>query len=170
MHVAQSSDDTVARVRKSRYKRNRAPILSDVRQFMTEQLLTYRGVVYPSQCDHMGHMNVAFYTAKFDEASWHVFHVMGLLPASTREDGWGTAAVEYKIQYIRELKAGDLVTVHSTVLELKAKSVRIRHSLQNDETGEIAATAELVAVCIDKQKRKSCPFPQDVVDRTLKLI
>jgi len=31
---------------------------------------TYRGIVYPWHCDHMGHMNVMWYVAKFDEATW----------------------------------------------------------------------------------------------------
>ena len=31
---------------------------------------TQRGVVYPWVIDHVGHMNVQFYTARFDEASW----------------------------------------------------------------------------------------------------
>src|SRR4029450_11515589 len=32
-------------------------------RIVTEPLVTYRGAVYPSQCDHMGHMNVAWYVA-----------------------------------------------------------------------------------------------------------
>jgi acyl-CoA thioester hydrolase len=31
--------------------------------------LTYRGTVYPWQCDHIGHMNVMWYVGKFDEAT-----------------------------------------------------------------------------------------------------
>ncbi len=34
---------------------------------------TYQGTVYPWNCDHMGHMNVQFYVAKFDEAIWNLF-------------------------------------------------------------------------------------------------
>jgi len=30
---------------------------------------TYRGVAYPWSMDHMGHMNVASYTGRFDEAT-----------------------------------------------------------------------------------------------------
>lgn len=33
---------------------------------------TYRGTVYPWQCDHMGHMNVMWYAGKFDEATWQL--------------------------------------------------------------------------------------------------
>jgi acyl-CoA thioester hydrolase len=32
-------------------------------------MLTYRGTVYPWQCDHIGHMNVMWYVGKFDEAT-----------------------------------------------------------------------------------------------------
>jgi acyl-CoA thioester hydrolase len=33
--------------------------------------LSYRGAVYPWQCDHMGHMNVMWYVGKFDKATWN---------------------------------------------------------------------------------------------------
>jgi len=39
--------------------------------------VTYRGTVYPSQCDHMGHMNVTGYVGKFDEASWRLLLTLG---------------------------------------------------------------------------------------------
>jgi acyl-CoA thioesterase FadM len=37
---------------------------------MADLIDTYRGVVYPWHCDHMGHMNVMWYVGKFDEATW----------------------------------------------------------------------------------------------------
>ena len=43
-------------------------------------LLTYRGTVYPWHCDQVGHMNVMWYVGKFDEATWHLFHAIGLTP------------------------------------------------------------------------------------------
>ena len=39
---------------------------------MSTAIETYRGVVYPWQMDHMGHMNVRFYSARFDEATWRL--------------------------------------------------------------------------------------------------
>ena len=41
---------------------------------------TYRGVVYPIHLDHMGHMNVQWYTSKFDEATWHLCSALGMSP------------------------------------------------------------------------------------------
>jgi len=41
----------------------------EARRMCREEPITYRGLVYPWHCDHMGHMNVMWYTGKFDEAS-----------------------------------------------------------------------------------------------------
>src|SRR5262245_11623280 len=113
-------------------------------------LLTYRGVVYPSQCDHMGHMNVASYVAKFDEATWQLFAAIGLTPSRMRAETIGMAGVEQHIEYKRELFAGDVVTVTSTVREVKDKVIRFAHEITNDETGEVAARMVVVAVHLDR--------------------
>ena len=42
--------------------------------------LTYRGVVYPWHCDHMGHMNVMWYVGKFDEGTWQFMAAIGATP------------------------------------------------------------------------------------------
>src|SRR5215470_12975502 len=84
---------------------------------MSQDLLTYRGTVYPSQCDHMGHMNVALYVAKFDEATWQLFAAIGLTPARLRDENIRMAGVEQHIEYKRELYPGDVVTVSSKILD-----------------------------------------------------
>lgn len=38
--------------------------------FALKAVETYRGVVYPWVIDHVGHVNVQSYVARFDEASW----------------------------------------------------------------------------------------------------
>ncbi|HET7639657.1 MAG TPA: thioesterase family protein, partial [Ktedonobacteraceae bacterium] len=60
---------------------------------MSDLILTHRGVVYPWQCDHMGHMNVMWYVGKFDEATWQLFAVLGMTPSFLREQQRGMAAV-----------------------------------------------------------------------------
>lgn len=136
----------------------------------TPSLVTYRGAVYPSQCDHMGHMNVAFYVAKFDEATWQLFAMFGLTPSFLREQGRGMAAVQQNITYKRELRAGDVVSIRSGVLEIREKVIRFFHEMYNDETGEIAAITELTGVQMDTVLRKSCPFPAQMFERARALI
>ena len=62
---------------------------------------TYRGTVYPWQCDHVGHMNIMWYVGKFDEANWNLFARIGLTPTYLRQSGHGMAAVQQNISYKR---------------------------------------------------------------------
>jgi acyl-CoA thioester hydrolase len=129
---------------------------------VTEPLLTYRGVVSIAECDHMGHMNVAFYVAKFDSATWQLFARVGLTRERFEADKSGMAGLEQHIEYKRELYAGDVVTVTSQVLEVRDKVLRFRHEMTNDVTGEVAARMLVVAAHLDAVARKARPFPADV--------
>ena len=132
---------------------------------MTEPLLTYRGTVYPWHCDHMGHMNVMWYVGKFDEATWHLLASVGLSRRRLQEEGIGVVAVEQRIEYKRELLAGDLLTIRSSVQEIREKAVLFMHEMINEETGELAARTVLTGVCIDITTRKARALPADIRER-----
>jgi len=136
---------------------------------MSEWVLTYRGVVYPWHCDHMGHMNVMWYTGKFDEACWQFLSMLGLTPSRFAHDRTGVAAVEQRIQYQRELRAGDTVTIRSVLLDVSGKSIRMMHEMRADAIDEVAATTEIVGVHIDSIARKAVRLPEDVRERALQL-
>jgi acyl-CoA thioester hydrolase len=132
---------------------------------LPELVITHRGVVYPWQCDHVGHMNVMWYMAKFDEATWQLFAALGITGIYLQEERRGMAAVEQRITYQRELRAGDVVTVRSAVLEMREKVIRFYHELWNDVTEQVAATIVTTAVHIDTGTRRSCPFPEWILAR-----
>ena len=123
---------------------------------------TYRGTVYPWQCDHVGHMNIMWYVGKFDEANWNLFARIGLTPTYLRESGRGMAAVQQNITYRRELLAGDVVEVKSVLLAIGEKSICFRHEMRNAETGEIAASCEITGVHMDRGARRSASFADGV--------
>jgi acyl-CoA thioester hydrolase len=123
---------------------------------------TYRGTVYPWQCDHIGHMNIMWYVGKFDEANWNFFARLGLTPTYLRQSGRGMAAVQQNISYKRELLAGDIVEIRSTLLEIGDRSIRFLHEMRNAETSEIAAACEITGVHMDRALRKSTAFPADI--------
>ncbi len=131
---------------------------------MTELLITARSVVYPWQCDHMGHMNVMWYTGKFDEATWHLLAHIGLTPSYLRDRKRGMVAVHQETTYKRELVAGDLIAIQSGVLEVREKVIRFYHEMRNTETGELAAKTILTGVHLDSETRKACPFPSEIVN------
>jgi acyl-CoA thioester hydrolase len=138
----------------------------DLQNAMTDPPITYRGVVYSWHCDHIGHMNVMWYVGKFDEATWQTLAGLNLSASRLRQENIGMVAVEQHIEYKRELRAGDPITVRSSILEIKEKSVRIRHEMKNDDTGDLAAVMVLVGVCIDLTARKARALPSDVLAKT----
>ena len=107
----------------------------------------------------MGHMNVMWYVQKFDEATWQLLAAVGLSGKRMRDEASGMAAVEQHIEYRRELRAGDTVTVRSHVLEMT-----------DDQTGTIAAVTTLVGVHIDAVGRRARPLPPDVREKALALV
>ena len=137
---------------------------------MPEPLLTYRGTVYPWHCDHVGHMNVMWYVGKFDEATWQLFNALGLTPSTLRATQRGMAAVDQHVSYLQEQRAGDVVTIRSTLLELKQKSLRFTHEMTNDDTGIVVARTTIKAVHLDTQARRSCAFDDAVVQKATPLL
>jgi acyl-CoA thioester hydrolase len=132
---------------------------------MAETMLTYRGTIYPWHCDHMGHMNVMWYVGKFDEATWHLLAAAGFTARRMREEGIGMAAVEQRIEYKRELHAGDLITIRSSVQEVREKVILFEHEMTNEGTGEVAARTFLTGICMDTKTRKARPLPVDARER-----
>ena len=137
---------------------------------MSELLPTYRGAVYPWHCDHMGHMNVMWYVGKFDEATWNLFAHLGITPAYMRETGSATAAVDQRLQYRKELLAGDTLSVGSGLLEVRDKAVVFFHEMRNNESGEVSATCRLVGVHLDTGTRRAKPWPTGFRERAGALI
>jgi len=137
---------------------------------MAEPLLTYRGTVYPWHCDHVGHMNVMWYVGKFDEATWQLFNAIGLTPSYLRSAKRGMAAVDQQISYLRELHAGAVVSVRTTVSKVSERSLVFIHEMTNDESGDIAARTVLKAVHLDTEARKSCAFPATVLAAATALV
>jgi acyl-CoA thioester hydrolase len=132
---------------------------------MTEPVVTYRGTIYPWHCDHIGHMNVMWYVGKFDEATWHLLASAGVTAKRMRDEGFGMVAVEQRIEYKRELLAGDLITIRSYFQEVREKAFLFVHEMTNEETQEVAARTFLTGVCMDTKTRKAIALPADVRER-----
>ena len=64
--------------------------------------------MYPWVIDHVGHMNVQSYTARFDEASWHFLAHLGLSPGFLTENERSLVALDQRIQFKHEVLAGSL--------------------------------------------------------------
>jgi acyl-CoA thioester hydrolase len=131
---------------------------------------TARGTVHAWQCDHMGHANLRAYGEFFEQALWHVFHRIGITPSMLRGETIRMAGVQQSINYRRELLPGDLVLVKSQLIEFRERSLKMRHEMQHVETGEVCATCELTAVCIDARTRKPRQFPPEISSKAKEIL
>jgi acyl-CoA thioester hydrolase len=131
---------------------------------------TARGTVHAWQCDHMGHANLRAYGEFFEQALWHVFHRIGITPSVLRGETIRMAGVQQSINYRKELLPGDLVLVKSQLIEFRERSLKMRHEMQHVETGEVCATCELTAVCIDAKTRKPREFPPEISSRAKEIL
>ena len=131
---------------------------------MYRAIETYRGFVYPWHVDHVGHMNVQFYTARFDEATWQFLNQLGLLPTHFKSTGRSAVAADQRTQYKREVLGGSLLHVATELVTLGRKSLRFVHRMHDSETGEEVASTELVGVYFDTTRRESVELPAFVHD------
>lgn len=123
---------------------------------------TYRGLVYPWQCDHQGHLTVMHYAGMFDQGGWHVLNACGLATESLVESGRGFVNVKDTLEYLAELRVGALVAGEGALARVGTTSIAIVQRLSNAATGQIAARVETVAVYFDLAARQKLPIPDDL--------
>jgi acyl-CoA thioester hydrolase len=133
---------------------------------VSERLELYRGVVHPWHHDHFGHMNVRHYAPFFDDASYHLWTVLGLpYSAMIAEHGVHTVAAEARTRFLKELTAGDLIAIDGAVTRLGTRSVTFHLRMRHADTGALHATCDLVEVFFDPAARRSAPMPEAVRER-----
>jgi acyl-CoA thioester hydrolase len=122
-------------------------------------LTCYKGTAHPWFCDVMGHMNIRYFMAMFDEASYQLlFQVFGWSGNQDNSTGVGWADVRHLVEYQAEVHAGDLLEVRACIAKVGSKSITIRYEMFNLVKDELAATLECVCVLLDLTDRKAIPL------------
>lgn len=133
-------------------------------------MITYKGVVFPVQCDVMGHMNVQHYIAAFDQASWHLVAAAGYKSAWLEERKLGWADRHYDVDFLDELPVGSLIEVCSKIVKVGRTSLTLHHAMHNSETGVLCAEITIVTILFDLVARKATPLPPEMVEGAAKLM
>jgi acyl-CoA thioester hydrolase len=122
---------------------------------------TYSGVVYPAHTDAMGHMNVQYYVAAFDQAMWHLVHALGYRTAWQKDRNEGWADVRHNVGFSKELAVGDLFCIESSISAIGGASLTSYHALY-DMAGDLCASNEIKSVYFDLGARKSLTLPDEI--------
>ena len=128
----------------------------------------FRGEVLPEWIDYNGHMNLAYYTVLFDQATDLLFDELGLGLDYRRDRKLGTFVAETHNLYERELLVGARVRVATQIIAIDAKRMHIGHemfALDGPHAGQRTATQELMFLHVDLSARRVCPFPPDMHER-----
>jgi len=104
----------------------------------------YRGAVRAHECDAAGVMRPDGVIARVWDGVPNLRNRGAGL--GVKEEGMGSAALEYRVAYLRPLRAGQLVTVCSGLRALGEKTTTWTHLLHDGQTGAPVAAAEAVHV------------------------
>ena len=127
--------------------------------------LFHRATIPPEYLDIMGHMNVRWYIALFDEAAWKFFASFGMTEDYYRTQHAGGFALKQFIQYLAEVHVGETVAIHGRILGRSAKRVHFMLFMVNQTTGALASTFEVLGSHADMQIRRTSPYPSDIAER-----
>ena len=122
----------------------------------------YRSIVMPAHCDTYGHLNVRNYAAFFDDAGWHIPAMAGVALSEIRARGLGTVMASLTIDFLHEVRAGELILIKGAITRVGTKSFSHEMRLYEADSMRHCATQKSTEVCFDTNKRHGVALPGEV--------
>ena len=127
---------------------------------MADWIETYRGAVLANEYDRESFMNSRIYAERFDQATWFLLGSIGLTPRTCRKRKRRVAVVRQNFQYLHELTGGQLVVVRSGFTAVGRKHFRFVHQMLDQESGQLVATCDVVAVEASLESGRTTVLPR----------
>jgi len=135
---------------------------------LTVPVVTYRGSVKASECDHWGHLGTQYYLAKADDAQAALCCELGLAPSWLRSRNAAMVLRRNRVMFKRELRAGDAVHVRSGVREAQEATLRFCSVLYG-ELNTQSAVFESEARLVDRTTGIPIDLPTQAIERGVEL-
>jgi len=123
---------------------------------------TYRGTVYRWEVDNVDHFTVAYYFARFEDATAALLETVGLGRVSLAAAGQVAAVVESRVRYLKELRVADILHMRSGVIEADLRGLALGHELYDSGSGALCTTVEERVVLADAKTRAHLPMDAGV--------
>ena len=124
-----------------------------------DMISVYKGVAQPWECDSLGHLTTRFYTAMFDDASYHLlFELFGWTGASDDAGERAFVDVRHEVDFQDEIHAGELLEIRARLERVGWKSLVARYDMVKRGSGSLAATLQATYVLFDLQARRALPL------------
>ncbi|MBM3588494.1 MAG: acyl-ACP thioesterase [Alphaproteobacteria bacterium] len=119
----------------------------------------YIGAIRAEDCDRAGLMRPDVVISRIWDGVPNLRFPGAELGA--REEGLGSAALEYRLAYLKPMRIGDLLIIRSGLRALGEKTTTWTHVLHDGVSGAPVAAAEAVGVSFDLMARKAVAIPPD---------
>jgi acyl-CoA thioester hydrolase len=143
--------------RQDSYNLSSADLALEAIPMPSEFVDTLQQVIYPGDCDVIGHLNTRHYTALFDHAMWELMRQQG------GDDAYGSGAtmgwvdIETLVRYRREVNVGSAVRIKSRIVRVGNTSLVTEHVLEAG--GEERASCRTTSVRFSLVERKPVQVP-----------
>ncbi len=135
---------------------------------MPRELITdwyeYKTLVNETMLDLMGHLNHARYLQIFEEARWQLCYDAGFTLEVMQGQGLGFVILDAYIQYKKEVKNRDELTIRTRFSGLGSKIWTIDHEMVR-ANGTLCSTVQMKAGLFDLKARKLVNPPEDWITR-----
>jgi acyl-CoA thioester hydrolase len=117
--------------------------------------------MYPD-ADQMGSMHHANYAKYFEAARWELFRSIGIPYQTVEEAGFMLPVTRMNFRFIKPTHYDELLTVKTTLKELKGVRIWFEYKLYNEQN-EIITEAETELAFVGRDTWKPCAAPGFVV-------
>lgn len=124
---------------------------------------TIHASIPESYRDEMGHMNIQYYVALFNQAAWGSFALAGITYEMMQATQTGMFALEQHIRYMAEVYIGEEVAIYSRFIARSEKRMHFIHFMVNQTRPTLAATLEGVGAHIDMNTRRTTVWSPDII-------
>ncbi len=132
-------------------------------------LVLHQDVVRAQWVDEYDHMNLAYYVLVCDQATYEFWNLVNDHRSLDERSGLEYAVVETHVNYIREVRLGDPLTVTTQLLGYDNKRFRLFHELRHTDDDFISATNEVMALGFNLELRGIQPFAESVQENLSKI-
>jgi acyl-CoA thioesterase FadM len=124
----------------------------------TRWLETYRGMVNRWEVDQVEHFTVAFYFARFEDATQALLHALGLDPPALEGSGQACVTAGGYVRYRREFRVADILHMRTAVVAVEDDGLRLVHEVIDSADGALCTTFEHDLALVDRATRQRRPL------------
>ena len=127
-------------------------------------------VVRPEEVDWSGQLDLSGYIHRFSAANQNIQTRFGMSRSYAVENRIGFSTFEFQLSFPgTHLRIGEAQQVFSSIAHVGRTSMRTVHRMERNG-GETVALLSIMRVHLDLDRRRPCPFPEELVSRAKKIM